>query len=81
MLASPHNFNRFSLMLAVLSCIAVDHHPPSLVAAVVICVLGSLLTMRLFNRVRNTRGTTRASWTVLTSIIGGHRSGPRISSR
>lgn len=58
-------------MLAVLSCIAVDHHPPSLVAAVVICVLGSLLTMRLFNRVRNTRGTTRASWTVLTSIIGG----------
>ncbi|MBC2774298.1 EAL domain-containing protein [Rhizobium sp. AQ_MP] len=58
-------------MLAVLSCIAVDHDPLSLVAAVLICVLGSLLTMRLFNRVRNTRGAARASWIALTSIIGG----------
>ncbi|MGE8104711.1 putative bifunctional diguanylate cyclase/phosphodiesterase [Allorhizobium sp. NPDC080224] len=58
-------------MLAVLSCIAVDHDPVSLVAAVLICVLGSLLTMRLFSRVRSTRGPARASWIALTSIIGG----------
>ena len=58
-------------MLAVLTCIAVDHDPVSLVAAVVICVLGSLLTMRLFSRVRSTRGSARASWIALTSIIGG----------
>ncbi|EKF60026.1 diguanylate cyclase [Agrobacterium albertimagni AOL15] len=58
-------------MLAVLSCIAVDHDPVSLVAAVLICVLGSLLTMRLFGRVRSTRGAARASWIALTSIIGG----------
>lgn len=58
-------------MLAVLSCIAVDHDPVSLVAAVLVCVLGSLLTMRLFSRLRNTRGETRASWIALTSVIGG----------
>ncbi|THV15671.1 putative bifunctional diguanylate cyclase/phosphodiesterase [Rhizobium rhizophilum] len=58
-------------MLAVLSCIAVDHDPVSLVAAVLVCVLGSFLTMRLFSRMRNTRGATRASWTALTAIIGG----------
>jgi diguanylate cyclase (GGDEF)-like protein len=58
-------------MLAVLSCIAVDHNPISLVAAVLVCVLGSLLTMRLFSRVRNTRGSARASWIALTGIIGG----------
>jgi diguanylate cyclase len=58
-------------MLAVLSCIAVDHDPVSLIAAVLICVLGSLLTMRLFGRVRNTRDAARISWTALTAIIGG----------
>jgi len=64
-------FNWFSLMLAVLSCIAVDHNPLSLIGAVVVCVLGSFLTMRLFSRMRNTRGAMRASWTALTAIIGG----------
>ena len=58
-------------MLEILTCIAVEHDPPSLVAAVTVCVLGSLLTMRLFGRVRNTRGVARASWISLTSVIGG----------
>lgn len=58
-------------MLEVLSCIAVQHDPLSLMAAVSVCLLGSLLTMRLFGRVRNARGVTKASWIVLTSVIGG----------
>ncbi|PYB75523.1 putative bifunctional diguanylate cyclase/phosphodiesterase [Rhizobium wuzhouense] len=58
-------------MFQVLTCIAVDHSPISLVAAVSVCVFGSLLTMRLFGRVRNTRGITRASWITLTSVIAG----------
>lgn len=58
-------------MLEVLTCIAVEHDPVSLIAAVCVCILGSLLTMRLFSRVRNTRGVTRASWTLLTGVIGG----------
>lgn len=60
-----------SLMFEVLTCIAVDHSPAFLVAAVSLCVFGSLLTMRLFGRVRNTRGVTRASWIALTSVIAG----------
>ncbi len=58
-------------MLEVLTCIAVEHDPLSLIAAVSICVFGALLTMRLFGRVRNTRGIARASWISLTSVIGG----------
>jgi diguanylate cyclase (GGDEF)-like protein len=58
-------------MLSVLNCIVVEHDPFSLIAAVSVCVLGSLLTMRLFGRVRNTRGAARASWISLTSVIGG----------
>ncbi|PLK72347.1 bifunctional diguanylate cyclase/phosphodiesterase [Rhizobium sp. TH135] len=58
-------------MLEVLTCIVVEHDPLSLIAAVSICVFGSLLTMRLFGRVRNTRGVARASWISLTSVIGG----------
>ncbi len=58
-------------MLEVLTCIAIEHDPLSLIAAVSVCLFGSLLTMRLFGRVRNTRGVTRASWISLTSVIGG----------
>lgn len=58
-------------MLEVLSCIAVQHDPLSLMAAVSVCVVGSLLAMRLFGRVRNARAVTKASWIVLTSVIGG----------
>jgi diguanylate cyclase (GGDEF)-like protein len=58
-------------MFEVLTCIAVDHSPVFLTAAVCVCVFGSLLTMRLFGRVRTTRGTTRASWIALTSVIAG----------
>ncbi|MCL6707018.1 EAL domain-containing protein [Pseudomonas sp. R2.Fl] len=58
-------------MLTVLSCIIVDHDPVFLVAAVAICVAGSLLTMQLFARARNTRGTMRFSWLALSGIVGG----------
>lgn len=58
-------------MFEVLTCIAVDHSPILLIAAVSVCVFGSLLTMRLFGRVRSTRGVTRASWISLTSVIAG----------
>ncbi|NML72994.1 bifunctional diguanylate cyclase/phosphodiesterase [Rhizobium sp. S-51] len=58
-------------MLNILTCIAIDHDPVFLVSAVAICVFGSLLTMRLFGRVRSNRGVARLSWLALTSVIGG----------
>lgn len=58
-------------MLTVLSCIIVDHEPAFLVAAVAICIAGSLLTMQLFSRARNTKGMMRFSWLALAGIVGG----------
>lgn len=58
-------------MYSVISCIAVDHDPVLLIVAVLVCVLGSHLTIRLFGRVRNTAQAQRATWIVLTSFIGG----------
>ncbi|MBR0554923.1 EAL domain-containing protein [Ciceribacter sp. L1K23] len=58
-------------MLTVLSCIVVDHNPVFTVAAVLVCLTGSLLTMRLFARARHTRKATRFSWLALGGIIGG----------
>ncbi|THV24696.1 putative bifunctional diguanylate cyclase/phosphodiesterase [Peteryoungia ipomoeae] len=58
-------------MYSVISCIAVDHDPVLLIVAVLVCVLGSHLTMRLFGRVRNTVQAQRVTWIVLTSFIGG----------
>ncbi|QLF70961.1 EAL domain-containing protein [Peteryoungia desertarenae] len=58
-------------MMEVLTCIALEHDPVSLIFAVLICVSGSLLTMRLFARVRATRSTARWSWLALASVVGG----------
>ncbi|MFN7010450.1 MAG: putative bifunctional diguanylate cyclase/phosphodiesterase [Allorhizobium sp.] len=58
-------------MLNILTCVAIDHDPVFLISAVAICVFGSLLTMRLFSRVRSNRGIARLSWLALTSVIGG----------
>ena len=58
-------------MLNVLSCIATEHNPFLLFAAVTICVVGSVLTMRLFSCARNTRGVTRLCWLALSGIVGG----------
>ncbi|GEO83926.1 MULTISPECIES: putative bifunctional diguanylate cyclase/phosphodiesterase [Alphaproteobacteria] len=58
-------------MLNILTCIAIDHDPVFLGFSVAICVFGSLLTMRLFGRVRSNRGVARISWLALTSVIGG----------
>ncbi|UJW74290.1 putative bifunctional diguanylate cyclase/phosphodiesterase [Rhizobium sp. SL42] len=58
-------------MLKFVNCIVVDHDPVSLAAAVGICICGAFLTMRLFGRIRGTRGMARASWISLTSVIGG----------
>ena len=58
-------------MMEVLTCIALEHDPVSLFFAIFICLTGSLLTMRLFGRVRATRGTARWSWLGLASVVGG----------
>ncbi|MFN3131508.1 putative bifunctional diguanylate cyclase/phosphodiesterase [Roseibium sp.] len=58
-------------MLTVLSCIAFDHDPFSLGLAVAILVVGAVLTMRLYARVRRTQGSLKYMWLFLSGMIAG----------
>ncbi len=58
-------------MLRLFSCIAVEHSPSHLLFATIICVLGSLLTVRLFAKVRRTQGLQKLNWLFLSGFVGG----------
>jgi diguanylate cyclase (GGDEF)-like protein len=58
-------------MLRIISCIAVEHSLPHLLFATVICVLGCVLTVRLFSKVRRTQGLQRLNWLFLSGFVGG----------
>lgn len=58
-------------MPTILSCMMIDHNFPLLIAALVVCVLGSVLTMRLYARVRRTQGVQKLNWLFLSGSIGG----------
>lgn len=58
-------------MLRLLSCIAYEHDPVFLVLAVMTLILGSVVTMRLFARVRRTQKDIRLLWLILAGLIGG----------
>ncbi len=50
----------------------VDHHDLWIVAlAALACLFGSWITIRLFQRVRETVGARRRSWLVLAAVAGG----------
>ncbi|OJT97037.1 MAG: bifunctional diguanylate cyclase/phosphodiesterase [Rhizobium sp. 63-7] len=58
-------------MLQVFSCIVTDHDLRYIAAAVAVCVLGCMLTIRLFSRARRTTGLQRLNWLFLTGTMGG----------
>ncbi|MBW9115333.1 EAL domain-containing protein [Rhizobium cauense] len=58
-------------MPRLLTCIAAEHSWPHLIFATVICLLGSLLTVRLFSRVRRTHGLQKFNWLFLSGFVGG----------
>lgn len=58
-------------MLHILNCIAVDHDWRYVATAVMICVVGAFLTIRLFSRARRAAGLERAIWIFLAGFIGG----------
>ncbi|NLS04491.1 EAL domain-containing protein [Rhizobium sp. P32RR-XVIII] len=58
-------------MLRIISCITVEHNFSHLIFATVICVLGSMLTMRLFTRARRTQGLQKCNWLFLSGFVGG----------
>ena len=58
-------------MFRVLSCIFVEHDLRYIACAVLICVLGSFLTIRLHSRVRRSKGLEKGIWLFMTGFIGG----------
>lgn len=58
-------------MLTVLSCLAVEHHPAFTLAALVICIAGSIISLRLFARVRRTSAVVKALWLFMAGLIAG----------
>ncbi|CDZ61231.1 Putative signaling protein with diguanylate cyclase/phosphodiesterase activity [Neorhizobium galegae bv. orientalis] len=58
-------------MFRVFSCIFVEHDLRYIACAVLICVIGSFLTIRLFSRARRGGGLEKVIWLFLTGFIGG----------
>ncbi|MGE7368086.1 putative bifunctional diguanylate cyclase/phosphodiesterase [Neorhizobium sp. NPDC001467] len=58
-------------MLHIFNCLAVDHDWRFVAVAVMICVVGAFLTVRLFSRARRAIGIERAIWIFLAGFIGG----------
>jgi diguanylate cyclase len=58
-------------MLNVLSCLRAEHDPRYMAAALLVCVFGSLLSMRLLARVRRNTGARRFNLLFLSGLVAG----------
>jgi diguanylate cyclase (GGDEF)-like protein len=58
-------------MLRVVSCLAYEHDLSFVLVAAVICIAGSVMTMRLFDRAKRLSSANRAIWVVLSGVAGG----------
>ncbi|MCV9961300.1 EAL domain-containing protein [Pararhizobium sp. BT-229] len=58
-------------MLKVLSCIAMDHSYGLLALATLVCILGSILTVRLYARVQRSIGMQKLNWLFTSGVVGG----------
>ena len=58
-------------MLTLMSCLAVQHNFYYVLVAVLICGMGSILSMRLLARVRRNKGMRRLNWLFLVSLVAG----------
>lgn len=58
-------------MFTVISCLTTQHDYRYVLLAAMVAVLGSVLTMRLFSRVRRAYGPRRFHWLFLSAVLGG----------
>ncbi|CAN7404318.1 putative bifunctional diguanylate cyclase/phosphodiesterase [Neorhizobium sp. LjRoot104] len=58
-------------MFRVFSCIFVEHDLRYIACAVLICMTGSFLTIRLFSRARRGSGIEKVIWLFLAGFMGG----------
>jgi diguanylate cyclase (GGDEF)-like protein len=67
----PVNVAGVTALLNVLSCIAYEHDLRGVLLAALVCVVGSVIAMRLFVRTRRTTGTRRAIWLFQAGVATG----------
>lgn len=58
-------------MFKVISCLAYEHDYSFVVIAAIVCVVSSVMTVRLFDRARRLSVQARMSWIVLSGMAGG----------
>lgn len=58
-------------MLYALSCLPAQHDPRYMIAALLVCMFGSLLSMRLLARVRRNSGARRLNLLFLSGLVAG----------
>ncbi|SNY89933.1 diguanylate cyclase (GGDEF) domain-containing protein [Cohaesibacter sp. ES.047] len=58
-------------MLKVLNCIFTQHNIPLVGLAVIICLFGSFITLRLLQRSVSAHGSQRLGWQFLAAVAGG----------
>ncbi|WP_117193680.1 putative bifunctional diguanylate cyclase/phosphodiesterase [Rhizobium terrae] len=58
-------------MFRVFSCLFLEHDLRYIGCAVLICIVGSFLTIRLFSRARRGHGVEQGIWIFLAGFIGG----------
>ena len=58
-------------MLTILSCLPADHDLRYVAAALLVCGLGSILSMRLLARVRRNTGLRRFHLLFLAGLVAG----------
>jgi diguanylate cyclase (GGDEF)-like protein len=58
-------------MFKVVSCLVYDHDYSFVIVAVIACIAGSAMTVRLFARATRLSGMERTSWIILSGAAGG----------
>jgi diguanylate cyclase (GGDEF)-like protein len=55
----------------VVTCLAYEHDYSYVVIAAIVCIMSSVMTVRLFDRARRLSGESPLSWTILSGMAGG----------
>ena len=58
-------------MLKVISCVAYEHDYAFVLVAALVCVMTSVMTVRLFDRAERLSTELQLSWILLSGMAGG----------
>ncbi|HTV70107.1 MAG TPA: bifunctional diguanylate cyclase/phosphodiesterase [Rhizobiaceae bacterium] len=58
-------------MIRVMTCLAYEHDYTFVLVAAVVCIAGSIMTMRLFDRAMRLDGMNQMIWILLSGVAGG----------